>query len=192
MLMKLIGLGLVALVSSVPIQAKETPAEAAARDAKNRAFVLANYPPRARTAGEQGVVYFKVSLDRDGRLSSCEVTKSSGYPRLDAETCEVMVAHGVFKRVTNEAGKLVRQPVHHGAIKWELPDGAAPAAAPAVPQQLASNNKPDRLICRRMPKTGSLAKTERRCLTAREWDLGDDYARAEVKRMQDSVPGMVR
>lgn len=181
----LLGFGLTALVANLPLQAKETPAEAAARDAKNRDFVLKNYPPRARAAGEQGVVYFVITLDRDARLRSCEVTKSSGFRRLDQETCELMVAHGVFQPVKNESGRLVKNPTHHGAINWQLPKGVATSAAP---QKLASATKPERLICRRISKTGSLATTERRCLTSREWDLGDQYARDEVRRLQDSIP----
>ena len=181
----LLGIGLIALVVNLPLQAKETPTEAAARDAKNRAFVLNNYPPRARAAGEQGRVYFKISLDRDGRLRSCEVTRSSGYPRLDEETCELMVAHGEFKPVKDAGGRLVRKPTHEGVINWVLPDGGVTAPAP---QRLASASKPERLICRRMTVTGSMAKTERRCLTSREWDLGDEYGRDEVRRLQQSVP----
>jgi TonB family protein len=180
----MLAIGLTALVATVSLQAKETPAQTAARDAANRAFVLKHYPPRARAAGEQGRVFFKITLDRDGRLRSCEVTKSSGYPRLDEETCELMVTHGVFKRVKDESG-LVKNPVHHGAINWELALGGASEAAP---QQLASAAKPDKLICRRLTKSGSLAMTERRCLTAREWDQGDEYARDEVRRLQTSIP----
>ena len=190
MMVKLWGMGSIALVASAPMQAKETPAEAAARDAKNRAFVLANYPPRARAAGEQGVVYFKISLDRDGRLRSCEVTKSSGFSRLDDETCELMVAQAEFTMVKDATGKLVRAPIHHGAIKWELPDSAAPDAG--APKALASVTKPERLICRRITKPGSMVVTERRCLTAREWTLSRDYAQSETKRMQDSAPGIQR
>lgn len=181
----LLGLGLLGLLVSMPLYAKETPAEAAAREARNREFILKNYPPRARAAGEQGIVHFKITLDRDARLRSCEVTRSSGYPRLDAETCELMVAHAVFKTVEDDAGRLVRNPTHEGAINWQLP-GVAPAAP--APQKLASTGGPDRLICRRITKTGSLANTERRCLTSREWDQGDAYARDEVRRLQDSIP----
>ena len=118
--------------------------------------MLANYPPRARAAGEQGRVFFTISLDRDGRLRSCEVTRSSGFPRLDAETCELMVAHGVFKTVKDENGRLVRKPVHEGAINWVLPKDEVAGKAP-VAQKLASVAKPERLICRRISKTGSLA-----------------------------------
>lgn len=180
----ILATALVALVASIPLQAKETPDEAAARDAKNRAFVLDNYPPRARAAGEQGVVHFTISLDRDGRLRSCEVTKSSGYPLLDDETCELMVAHGVFKPIRNASGRLIN-PTHAGSINWALPEGAATAPAPPI---LASAAMPEKLICRRITKTGSMAMTERRCLTSREWDLGDEYARDEVKRLRQSIP----
>ena len=171
-----------ALLASVSVQA-ETPAEQAERDAKNREFILKHYPPKAITAGEHGIVYFEIKLDRDGRLIGCEVTKSSGFPRLDAETCELMVAHGVFKPVRDATGRLIN-PTHDGAIKWSLPEGVKPAV---VPGKLASAERPEKLVCRRTQKAGSWAKTERTCLTLREWDLGDAYGRDEVRRMQDSV-----
>ncbi len=186
--MKLLSLGLFVIFSSAPLQAKETPSEAAAREADNAAFVLKHYPPRARAAGEQGQVLFKIKLDRDGRLSSCEVTRSSGYPRLDDETCELMVAHGIFKPIRDESG-LVRNPIHHGAINWTLPDVLA---VTPTPKQLASVTKPDKLICRRQLKTGSTLMTERRCLTAHEWNLAYEYGRSETKRMQDSSPSINR
>ena len=180
----LLAIGVTALVAASPVEARETPAEAAAREASNRDFVLKHYPPRARAAGEQGRVYFTVTLDRDARLTSCEVTRSSGFPLLDEETCELMVAHAVFKRVTDANGRLVRNPTHEGAINWKLPEGEASAA---TPQKLASLARPERLVCRRISKTGSLAATERRCLTQRQWDQGDQYARDEVRRLQDAV-----
>src|SRR5687768_5298594 len=171
-----------ALLASAAVQA-ETPAEQAAREAKNREFVLKHYPARALAAGEHGIVYFQVKLDRDGRLIGCEVTQSSGFPRLDAETCELMVAHGVFKPVRDETGR-INNPVHDGAIKWALPEGIKPAE---VPKKLATLEKPEKLVCRRTQKAGSWAKTERTCLTLREWDQGDAYGRDQVRRMQDEV-----
>jgi protein TonB len=178
----LVGFLALVLLTSVSAQA-ETPAEQAEREAKNREFILKQYPKRALAAGEHGIVYFRINLDRDGRLRGCEVTLSSGFPRLDEETCELMVAHGVFKPVRDETGRLTN-PTHNGAIKWVLPDGIKPAA---VPNKLASAERPEKLICRRMQKNGSWAMTERRCLTAREWDLGDAYSRDEVRRLQDEV-----
>ena len=67
-----------ALLASAAAQA-ETPAEQAVREAKNREFVLKHYPARAMAAGEHGIVYFQVKLDRDGRLIGCEVTQRHGF-----------------------------------------------------------------------------------------------------------------
>lgn len=170
-----------ALLAPVVVQA-ETPAEQTEREAKNREFILKHYPLRALAAGEHGIVYFRIQLDRDGRLIGCEVTGSSGFPRLDTETCELMSAHGVFKPVRNEAGRLI-SPVHDGAIKWVLPQGIKPAQQP---EKLASLDLPEKLLCRRVPVTGSVIRTERRCLTSAEWQLKDDYSRQEVQRLQAS------
>ncbi|HMI40849.1 MAG TPA: energy transducer TonB [Sphingomicrobium sp.] len=152
------------------------------REEKNREFILKHYPPRALAAGEHGIVFFQINLDRDGRLIGCEVTKSSGFPRLDAETCELMSAHGVFKPVRDEAGRLI-SPTHDGAIKWVLPQGIKPAERPKT---LAGIDLPEKLLCRRVAVTGSVIRTERRCLTSPEWALKDDYSRQEVQRLQAS------
>lgn len=45
-----------------------------------------SYPPAARAHREKGVVELAFSIDRDGRLLSSRIVKSSGYATLDAET----------------------------------------------------------------------------------------------------------
>src|SRR5690349_10279574 len=50
-----------------------------------------NYPRESLALGEQGAVNFSVELDEHARIESCVVTKSSGYARLDAATCDLIV-----------------------------------------------------------------------------------------------------
>src|SRR6476659_9879964 len=57
---------------------------------KNIEFIWNNYPPGALKRGEQGRVAFRVTIDRTGLISTCEVTESSGFKALDRETCEMM------------------------------------------------------------------------------------------------------
>jgi protein TonB len=45
-----------------------------------------SYPPAAQAHGETGVVQLAFSIDRQGRLLSSQVVRSSGHPALDQET----------------------------------------------------------------------------------------------------------
>ncbi|HEX9946863.1 MAG TPA: energy transducer TonB [Allosphingosinicella sp.] len=160
-----------------------TPTEKAALDARNREIVLSEYPARALAAGEQGAVGFRVTLDRDGYASACEVTHSSGYPKLDQETCQLILRRATFKGIKDGDGRKVSA-VHQGVVNWKLP-GAAPGPAPAATAAtMAAAAKPEKKICRRRVKTGSLADYERLCATAADWDRMAERTRAEWGALQ--------
>jgi TonB family protein len=126
-----------------------------------------NYPPRALAAGEQGAVFFVVTIDNNGHPTSCDVTHSSGYPRLDEETCSLIVQHGTFKPVIGPNGK-VKSSRHEGVVNWTIP-GRAPAPLKAIPVASAGG-KPEKQVCKISQETGSLVARNRQCATQREWD----------------------
>lgn len=153
-------------LSALLAGAAATPSpEAVARDAANNEVILSEYPERARAAGEQGSVGFKVALDREGYATSCEVTLSSGYKRLDQETCDLILNRATFKGVRGTDGRK-RNVITTGVINWRLPNAAPIVASPL---RIAATPKPEKKICRRKVKTGSLADYERHCATAAEW-----------------------
>ncbi len=49
---------------------------------------VAAYPPESRTAGEQGVVILRLTVDGGGRPTAVNVAKSSGFPHLDRAAVE--------------------------------------------------------------------------------------------------------
>jgi hypothetical protein len=57
------------------------------------------------------------------------------------------------------------------------------AAAAALPKKDKSD--PDRLICRRELKTGSLVQTTRTCRTKREWEEIANAGRRDVDELRD-------
>ena len=153
------------LAAAIPAAAAETP-DKEKRMRQMTEVMLKNYPPRALAAGDQGAVFFIVKLDDKAHPTSCEVTHSSGHPLLDAETCAMIVRHGVFKSVIGPDGKL-KQSTHEGVVNWRIP-GAAPVAVKAIP--VTASTKPEKQICKRTVKTGTLGGVERTCMTQAEWE----------------------
>ena len=164
---------------SVPAFA-QTPDAATARNVLNAETLVKLYPPRALAAREQGVVGFSVKLDKDGQPRECQVTRSSGYPLLDQETCQVITLHALFK--PTGAGSASQVTTHQGAINWQLPNTTAATVAPAKPVKVAA--APDKVICKRVPKTGSNVATERVCLTRRDWQTSSEDSRREFEDLQ--------
>lgn len=151
----------------------------AERNQKNVAAVLAAYPPESLARGEQGVVGFRIALDTRGRMKSCVVTVSSGYPLLDGATCNLMVT-SPFRRAATEGGK--RGSVHDGALLWRPPTKVAAAPPPRV-RRARAELEAERLICERAAKTDSNVRPTSVCLTAADWARARYYARRELLRM---------
>ena len=130
-------------------------------------IVFQNYPAQSLAAGEQGPVYFIVNLDDKAHATSCQVTHGSGFPRLDEETCRLIVNHAVFKSALNSEGRAVKS-THEGVVNWRIPGTPQP---PINPIPLAKAQAPEAKICKRKVKVGTLAGFERTCMTQHEWDL---------------------
>jgi transmembrane sensor len=156
----------------------------AARDAKNFNVLQKLYPARALAAGEEGSVGFIVRIDGGGNPTQCKITRTSGHPLLDLETCQLILVHATFKKPNGVS--LSQQKSYEGVVNWTLP-----ANRPASPSPLATAPTPekpavrsaanDELICRTARRIGSNVATERRCMTRGEWQRASD----EVKRIFD-------
>ena len=172
------------IVIAGPSLSAETSVQSADRNAKNANVLEVLYPRRALAAGEQGRVGFKVTLDAKGHPTACEVTRSSGYPLLDEETCRIITLHTVFKR--NTAVETRSQvSTHEGVVNWELPDKAkrdamlTAAAKPAAAKPVQRTALPEKLICKKAVKVGYLYHYERVCMTANQWGNSRDQTRKE-------------
>ncbi len=169
------GLLLLASVASI---AAASPEMGQSLQSKNGEFIFSQYPPRAKAAGEQGTVRFRADVDAKGNVMSCKVIGSSGYRRLDDETCEMIIDHATFKSTFDSEGK-AREAIHDGTVNWRLPGSTAVAVA-----QVAEAKVPDKVICKRIPKTGSLVTHSRLCMTAREWELKSDQFQEDWGSLQ--------
>ena len=178
--MRLVWLTLCAAAGASAVANAETAEQAAYRVAKNGEVVFNNYPPRALKAGEQGVVGFVLTLDKQGEPTECQVTHSSGHPLLDRETCALVVNTGVFKPVRNARGKLVGRTRSEGFVSWQIPGREKMLNA----TKIARKDAPDKIVCRRIERTGSLVATSRVCKTGREWARTSAEQRQAFLEMQ--------
>ena len=60
-----------------------------------------DYPPAARDEKRQGVSEFKLSVNAEGQVSACEITKSSGHADLDEATCRVLTRRAHFNSASD-------------------------------------------------------------------------------------------
>jgi len=80
-----------------------------------------DYPARDLREGNQGRVGFALSLGADGKVSSCRVTSSSGYPGLDEATCTLVARRAHFTPAMGADGR-PGAGSYSGTIRWVIPD----------------------------------------------------------------------
>jgi len=167
------------LIAAVPAVAQSAEAQAAARNADNWAIFQKLYPARALAAHEEGTVGFKVTIDKQGTVTGCQVTRTSGHALLDQETCTLITLNAEFQPEEGISGSQVR--TREGTISWKLPSSTAQLAAP---QAIASADAPEKVICKKTVRTGTIAGIERTCMTQREWTRQSDDAKEQWGEVQ--------
>lgn len=79
-----------------------------------------DYPAMELRMNHEGMVRFQLAIGTDGRVSSCTVTQSSGWPGLDSATCALVSRRARFTPAQDESG----QPMagsYSNAIRWVIP-----------------------------------------------------------------------
>ncbi|WP_380781712.1 energy transducer TonB [Sphingomonas sp. R86520] len=92
--------------------------------------VQLDYPATALRARAEGVVGFEVKLAKDGTVTGCRVTQTSGRADLDQQTCNQLRKTARFKPAVDAAGKPIASK-YAGRLRWQLPRSAQ-ATVPAV------------------------------------------------------------
>jgi TonB family protein len=161
------------LLAAAPAFA-QAPDSKAAQNAANWDVFQKLYPPRALAAREEGAVGFTVTLDSKGEVVGCQVTRSSGHPLLDAETCKIITLNAQFK--PDPSMGVSQTKTSQGLIVWKLPNSTTVFSAPTV---MAANSDSEKVVCKKTVRTGTLAGFERTCMTPREWARQSEEAKAE-------------
>ena len=130
--------------AAVPIAAprENKPAEASRspnRGKATQALALGNlaaliedddYPASALRAHEQGTVHFVMDVGKDGRVTKCTVTISSGSTALDSATCRIVTTRARFRPARDVRGKAVKDRLS-SRITWRI---AGPVFVVPLPQ----------------------------------------------------------
>ncbi len=130
----------VALVATVTLSAS---APAAAHDPidpprpmgdMSQWFSGDNYPPAAMRAGQEGNVSVVLSINAQGLVTGCQVTKSSGVPALDARTCMLVTRRGRFVPA-RQGDQAVASTYDLHDVEWRIRDMSVhvPSSAPQEP-----------------------------------------------------------
>lgn len=79
-----------------------------------------DYPTDSLKAGEQGAVEFQVDVGVDGKATNCVIVKSSGYPRLDKATCDLVTRRARFNPATDKDGAPAKG-TFKNKMNWVIP-----------------------------------------------------------------------
>ena len=80
-----------------------------------------DYPGSDLRQGNQGLVRFSLTVGADGKVSACVVTASSGFPGLDAATCDKVSRRARFEPATDGAGAKITG-AYAGSVRWVIPE----------------------------------------------------------------------
>ena len=90
------------------------------RTAKGRWFNMNDYPRGAQNEGRAGTVVFRLTVGTNGRVSDCQVVKSSGHSDIDASTCKAAKKRARFNPALNSDGKPV-EGSYQNRVTWSVP-----------------------------------------------------------------------
>lgn len=82
-------------------------------------FSADDYPPDAQMRDEQGTVRVELRIDKQGRVSRCNVLASSGSGSLDSATCRILQSRARFTPARGSDGQPADD-TYTQSITWRL------------------------------------------------------------------------
>lgn len=94
------------------------PPSPATPKGRGNTFSDDDFPDASRRAEEQGVTRVSYVVGADGKVSSCTVTQSSGFPRLDDATCKIIMRRFRFNPATRDGQPVAETKTQ--PVRWQL------------------------------------------------------------------------
>lgn len=80
-----------------------------------------DYPRRALREEREGTAGFRVTVDSNGRVTNCQITRSSGHADLDEATCANITRRARFRPATDGNGDPTSG-TYQNSVRWVIPD----------------------------------------------------------------------
>lgn len=107
------------LPTTEPTRAAFTPKAPKPKGRPGEWVTRNDYPAQDLREGNEGLVRFRLGVSAEGKVTSCTITASSGFPRLDAATCAKLSQRGKFEPGTDETGaKAVG--TWYSSVRWAI------------------------------------------------------------------------
>jgi periplasmic protein TonB len=86
-------------------------------------WVTANdYPAHLTTNKEHGTVAFRLTVDQNGKVATCDIALSSGFAELDNATCSRIIKRARFNPAFDKQGNPVVGQIS-GRVHWSIAGG---------------------------------------------------------------------
>ncbi len=79
-----------------------------------------DYPSRALQQEREGTTGFRVTVGANGRVTSCEISSSSGHPDLDQATCTNVTRRARFDPALDSNGQPTTG-TYSNRVRWQIP-----------------------------------------------------------------------
>ena len=90
-----------------------------------------DYPTLALKEEREGISAFRVTVGKDGRVTGCEITESSGHSDLDEATCANVTKRAEFFPAQDKKGK-VKIGTYANRVRWQIPGLSSYASGPSL------------------------------------------------------------
>jgi protein TonB len=97
-----------------------TPSGARPRNDSGGWITTDDYPAAPPRRGIEGTTAYRLGIATSGRVSTCEITASSGDAQLDAATCKFITRRARFEPAADGKGAPVTG-TYSGTVLWQIP-----------------------------------------------------------------------
>jgi periplasmic protein TonB len=116
------GIGEVEFPQPLPSPLPSFSSKAAKPQGNPGLWVTPNdYPTSELRLDHEGVTGFRATIGTDGKVTSCEITVTSGWPGLDRAACQKITARARFEPASDSSGAIVPG-TYRNSVRWEIPD----------------------------------------------------------------------
>lgn len=105
----------------VPSASLYTPVGARPKGNAGRWVTNDDYRTRWIMEEMEGTARFALSIDANGKVSGCTITRSTGHAPLDTATCDLLSKRARFDAARDSTGKAVPGN-YSGSVTWRIPE----------------------------------------------------------------------